>query len=53
MYVAHCSCVQDMALVDDCLRENSNDIELAIVEVLQLMCLADDSESFPSRPQLV
>ena len=49
----YCSCVQDVALVEDCLRENNNDIELAMVEVLQLMCLADDSGSFPSRPQLV
>ena len=41
--------VQDMELVDQCLRENDYDTDLALVEVLQLMSLGnDDSESFPS-----
>lgn len=31
-----------MALVEQCLRENSYDAELAVVEVLQLMSLGDD-----------
>ena len=31
-----------MALIEDCLRENDNEVDLAIVEVLQLMSLAED-----------
>lgn len=47
-----CNHLQDMALVEDCLRENDYKVELAIVEVLQLMSLAEDtcskeSKSFP------
>jgi hypothetical protein len=34
-----------MALVEDCLRENNYETELAIVEVLQLMSLAEDTSS--------
>lgn len=37
--------VQDMALVEDCLRENNYETELAIVEVLQLMSLAEDTST--------
>ena len=32
-----------MALVEDCLRENDYEVELAVVEVLQLMSLAEDT----------
>ena len=46
--------LQDMELVEQCLRENGYDSELAVVEVLQLMSLgSDDSESFPLLPHLV
>ena len=36
---------QDMALVEDCLRENNYESELAIVEVLQVMSLAQDTST--------
>ena len=34
-----------MALIEDCLRENNYETELAIVEVLQLMSLAEDTST--------
>lgn len=45
---------EDMELVDQCLRENDYDTDLALVEVLQLMSLGnDDTPAAPVQQHLV